>query len=658
MGCRLFSPLMKRTIWCAAVVLCLSPGHVSGQDADQATVAPAHLAIVDGAGTLEREGQVETAVSGMAFVPGDRLQTTRGRAEVLFPDGSALAIDEFTTIELQDRGLLRLTAGRVLLTVPGVNDPANAADYQIDTPAGSATTDGPGEYRIALLNGNGPLEAELAVFRGYATLGTDVGSTAVRAGERTLARDALAPSVPLPFNSARFDAFDRWATARRDARLGTASTRYLPRDLYGYSAMFDQYGSWGYEASYGSVWYPTVAAGWRPYHHGYWSPLPRYGWTWIGYDRWGWPTHHYGRWGFARNRWFWIPGRVWGPAWVSWAAAPGFVGWCPLGFDGRPVFALNVGVGNPWAGWVVVSRPHFGRRYAVNRYAVSPSVIPARTPFVVQSRPPLPVPAASTPRAIARPGAVAPGERARAIPRGQPLPGNGVVSLGAVPPAVVGGRATSRASGAPAARDAAPDASRYVPDTRTLGGRPASALPRQGGVAAEPESGNRAVGASPRWYPPVSMTRPRRDGTPAAAPPSPSDGTEPWRSPGVPRRPTAPAAAVPRAQPAAPSIAAPAPWRTPGTRGMQAPPTPSTPPNAAPPPNAVPAPQMRQAVPAPRNQEGAAPRSAPAPRGPVATPRSAPPPQRQQESQRAAPAQRSGGEQRSAPAGARSPRSR
>src|SRR5262245_1937750 len=117
------------------------------------TPAPAHLAYVDGTATLERDGQVETAVSGMPFVPGDRLQTTRGRAEVLFPDGSSLAIDEFTTIELQDRALMRMPAGRVLLTVAGVNDPGSAVRYQIDTPPAAATADGPGEFRVAQVDG-------------------------------------------------------------------------------------------------------------------------------------------------------------------------------------------------------------------------------------------------------------------------------------------------------------------------------------------------------------------------------------------------------------------------------------------------------------------------------------------------------------------------
>ena len=45
----------------------------------------------------------------------------------------------------------------------------------------------------------------------------------------------------------------------------------------------------------------------------------------------------------ARNAGSGFPGRTWGPAWVSWASAPDYVSWCPLGFDGRPVFALSAG---------------------------------------------------------------------------------------------------------------------------------------------------------------------------------------------------------------------------------------------------------------------------------------------------------------------------
>ncbi len=141
-----------------------------------------------------------------------------------------------------------------------------------------------------------------------------------------------------------------------------------------YGGTFDRYGAWQHEPQYGYVWYPSASPDWRPYYNGYWAANRPYGWTWIGLDVWGWPTHHYGRWGVSRSRWFWIPERRWAPSWVTWAAAPGYVSWCPLGFDNRPVFALSVNVGNPWLGWVVVPRTHFGAPGAyVHHYAVPAS---------------------------------------------------------------------------------------------------------------------------------------------------------------------------------------------------------------------------------------------------------------------------------------------
>jgi hypothetical protein len=629
-------------VFASALVLLFSHAlNGFAQDAAQ-TPAPAHLAYVDGVATLEREGEVETAMSGMPFVPGDRLQTKGGRIEVLFPEGTALAVDEYTTIEMQDRSLLRMAAGRVFLTVAGVKDPANAVRYQIDTPSASAATDGPGEYRVATMNGRGAAETELAVYRGYATLETDIGSTAVRAGERTLARDLLAPSQPLLFNSARFDAFDSWARARRDARLGTTSTQYLPRDLYAYSSTFDRHGTWGHHAQYGPVWYPTVTPGWRPYYYGHWSPVPAYGWTWIGYDAWGWPTHHYGRWGFAGGHWFWAPGRTWGGAWVSWASAPGYVGWCPVGYCGGVGFSFGVSFGGPWNGWVVVGTPYFGHghRYPVYQHVVSPYAIPYSTPFTVHARAPLAPPAAAPrPRAIPRPGAGGPQIRAseRAAPGRQPMtvPG-GTSPIPLNQPELGLGRAVSRSQQPsattalptggrqPGARtraqlgspgqgvNAEPNRNRYVPETRTLGGRPA-AVPRQATPAAPPAND---AAAGSRWYPPT--TRPRGIDVP-----SPAFRTAPGRR--------------------SLQQGAPAPNPTVQPRRSAAPPAAS----------AVHPPQISRPAPASRGSVGA-PLSGMQPRGPAAVPRGAAPGRAPQ----AAPAQPPSRGGASAPAGARSPRSR
>src|SRR5262245_11350384 len=171
------------------------------QDAFDA--APPYVAFVDGEAILERENVFEPAVQDSPLVPGDRVRTTRGRAEILFSDGSAIDIDEYSSFELQSPTLLLLTSGRVLLTVAGASNPSVAPPFQIDTPSGSAQTNGPGEYRISLLSGPSGLETELAVIRGSAMLVSDRGSTPLRAGERSLVWDNGAPSSPQYFNTAR-----------------------------------------------------------------------------------------------------------------------------------------------------------------------------------------------------------------------------------------------------------------------------------------------------------------------------------------------------------------------------------------------------------------------------------------------------------------------
>jgi hypothetical protein len=92
-------------------------------------------------------------------------------------------------------------------------------------------------------------------------------------------------------------------------------------------------GNWIEVGDYGYCWQPTVAVSnttWRPYSDGYWA-YTDFGWTWISYEDFGWATYHYGRWVRLRGRgWVWVPGREWGPAWVSWRTGGDYVGWAPL----------------------------------------------------------------------------------------------------------------------------------------------------------------------------------------------------------------------------------------------------------------------------------------------------------------------------------------
>jgi hypothetical protein len=336
--------------------------------------APPHVSRADGQVSLERNGQPDAAPLNMPVAAGDRLQTQDGRLEIMFADGSLLSLDRDTALDFQSDGLVRLMDGRLRLTVPA---PMRTASFRIDSPAGSVRITEAGEYRVTMLHGaatagsDPETQVELAVSRGAADLFTDEGSTRVRPGERAYASAGLLPSYTYAFNSASPDDFDRWADGEPDTRSGVSS-QYLPPDMREYSTTFDEYGDWQYVQPYGYVWYPRVAASWRPYYNGRWVSYPRYGWTWIGADAFSWPTHHYGRWGYTSGVWFWIPASRWAPAYVSWAYAPGYVSWCPLGFDNRPVIGISVNTslgrrGSPWNAWTVVSSTHFGRGHVPDR---------------------------------------------------------------------------------------------------------------------------------------------------------------------------------------------------------------------------------------------------------------------------------------------------
>ena len=173
-----------------------------------------------------------------------------------------------------------------------------------------------------------------------------------------------------------------------------------------YGSVLDAHGRWEHLNPYGYVWYPAVATAWRPYYDGAWAHT-RYGWTWHGRDRWAWPTHHYGRWGFNGIAWYWIPASGWGPAWVSWGVTTGYVSWAPLGWDGlpsigfwprrdHPAYSPRY---DPWRGWTVVPRDHFGPRRPIRPRAIDGNRLDAvtRGAMIIQNHGP-----GDSPRAVPR----------------------------------------------------------------------------------------------------------------------------------------------------------------------------------------------------------------------------------------------------------------
>jgi hypothetical protein len=383
---------------------------------------PGYLLGVEGSAVLERDNTTGDAIPGMPLLIGDRLRSEGGRLEVKWAERSELRLARYTDLDVLARGMVRVPRGRV--TIHLVVAPGQSAHDQlaIDAPGASVRFFAAGEYHVTV-GGSGAPEVELAVVRGSAQLASDRGMLMLAEGERSVVKDGGVPLAAGPYVARADDDpveedADEDATAdprdaqgaydptpdleafqRSSAGGAYGGTSYLPTELYGYETVLNQNGTWMSDPSYGYVWYPRVQSDWRPYYRGRWHHVPRYGWTWIGAERWAWPTHHYGRWGFHQARGFyWIPARKWGAAWVSWAVAPNYVGWCPLGWDGRPVFGFASfggttvvarGRHDPWRGWTVVNSGRFGRGYDVHRHRVDHRVIVRERPaFVTAWGPP------------------------------------------------------------------------------------------------------------------------------------------------------------------------------------------------------------------------------------------------------------------------------
>ena len=276
------------------------------------------------------------------------------------------------------------------------------------------------------------------------------------------------------------------------------------------------YGHWSYTPEYGRVWIPAgVEAGWRPYYDGHWA-LTDWGWTYASDVPWGWAAYHYGRWGFGLGLgWYWIPGRIWGPAWVSWRYGGGYVAWAPLGPGG-----YYYGVHSP--AWVAVREQHFTQPI---RTVALPSqrtagVVAGAAPQAVMTRPrPIasggvmagpsvarvsgaigqpvrPVPVARVlPRAGLGGSRSRAGETDRSAPR-YSAPRYGAPGAGQVarPRAGSSGGSWDR-SVRPRNRWGEPGRATSGPSGRS-GGRP-SAAPRGGSVGGGGSSGARSTGSTP-----------------------------------------------------------------------------------------------------------------------------------------------------------------
>ncbi len=303
--------------------------------------SPAHISLVDGAAVLEREGRTESAPASMPLLAGDRIRTQNGRVEILFEDRSTLHLDTATLVDFQSDDVIRLLEGRVRVNITNASGGSRNIGYRIDAPSAWVQISAPGEYRVSILRGRARPRSRA---RGAARRS--------RAGERRrpdapwrrrarLRTGGRGASHAYVFNSAAWDTFDRWSEARRDARLGVSS-QYLPETVQSYATTFAEYGSWQNDADLRARVVPAGASRLASLLLRTLGHLPAVG---LDLDRVA--THGRGQrtttaaGDSPRTSGSGFPAARWGPAWVSWAYAPGYVSWCPLGWNNRPVLAIR-----------------------------------------------------------------------------------------------------------------------------------------------------------------------------------------------------------------------------------------------------------------------------------------------------------------------------
>ena len=264
--------------------------------------------------------------------PGARTELRIGSTSVRLDGDSSLEVTELDDDSLR----LRLHYGSASVRI--VSEDV-APEFELTTPQARVRMNRPGRLRV---------DAErvrdtslVSVFDGEAQVEGAGASLLVRAGRSAEVREDDVRTL-----QAQRDVFDDWSLTRDRLQDSAISARYVTTDMTGYEEL-DRYGSWRQDPDYGSLWIPSVAAGWVPYRDGRWTWIAPWGWTWVDNAPWGYAPFHYGRWVQVRNRWAWAPGRhqrrpVWAPALVGWVGGSGWnlhfhsrqmpaQGWYPLG---------------------------------------------------------------------------------------------------------------------------------------------------------------------------------------------------------------------------------------------------------------------------------------------------------------------------------------
>jgi hypothetical protein len=331
---------------------------------DQPGQPVARLGVMNGEVSIRRgdSGEWVAAALNAPLMPGDSLSVApNGSAEIQldYADYVRVGGDSEIRISQLDDGRNQVQVAKGLVTWRVLRE--SSAQSEMSTPVLAVRPLRLAEVRVEVAPDG---STRIIVRKGDAEVSTPRGAERIHDGNMMLVRGtADDPEYQIVSASVR-DGWDNW-NDQRDSYLERAqSNRYVSQDIQGAEDL-DNYGRWGYDAQYGNVWTPNVAATWAPYQNGQWVWEDYYGWTWVDSDPWGWAPFHYGSWYFRTGYgWSWFPGQRSGHYWYH----PALVGF--FGFGG----GVGLGFGN--IGWVPLApfevfHPWYGRGwYGGGRFGV------------------------------------------------------------------------------------------------------------------------------------------------------------------------------------------------------------------------------------------------------------------------------------------------
>lgn len=306
-----------------AIILAL---WVSNASADQDRYA--RLRYVDGEVTLYPvdNQRPNDATVNTPLADGDELETRSGRAELAFRNGVVVRVGNDSAIRITSTYspmTIVLLQGTLFVDSHMVNSlrdelmiqAGSAQVYLIDEGNMRVDLGQEGTVRVTSIEGQSEVRAN-----GKGVL--------LEAGERTYIDRSNYPETPQA--AEKFDDLDDWNASRMetyaDRDYNNGENDYVDESIYYDSYDLDNYGDWRSYGDYGNVWVPDVSNGWRPYSDGRWQYTGG-SYFWVGYEPWGWAPYRYGRWGWGSDLgWYWVPGNVFGPAWVSWYDYGNYIG--------------------------------------------------------------------------------------------------------------------------------------------------------------------------------------------------------------------------------------------------------------------------------------------------------------------------------------------